>query len=305
MNETGINEPIEITRRDQIQAIARASYRRRQLYSRMFLGLLGLALVVAFVPLFSIVQNVVGKGLQVVDWAFITTPQQLPGIIDPHAIGGISNAITGTILIDLIGLAIAIPIAILLSIAFYESDSRLVGILRIAIATMVGLPSILFGIFIFTMFVKDSGHFTGWAGALAIGLMMVPLMTVACEAAMRDVPPTLNEAALALGARRSRIMFRVILPYALPRMMTGILLSLSRAVGETAPVLLIIGANLVTNWNPKSPQTTLPTLVYSYIPSQYPAERYACWGIALVLITAVFIISVTSRAIAARSSKRR
>jgi phosphate transport system permease protein len=274
-------------------------------YSRAYLGILVLTLLVAFVPLFSILDNVIGKGLQVVDWTFLTTPQQLPGIFDPKAIGGASNAITGTLLVDGIALAMAVPISMAFSVALYEFNGRLVGILRRVVEMMVGLPSILFGIFIAAVVLGASGHFTGFAGSLALTFMMVPLMTVSCEAALRAVPPTLKEAALALGARPSRIMWRVSLPYAIPRMLTGILLSLSRAVGETAPILFIIGANMTTNWNPFGPQTALPTLIYSYVGSQWPYEKVACWGLALILITLVFFINLTSRVVAARSLKGR
>ena len=293
------------SRRVQIQSIARASFRRRQFYSGVALSLIALALLIAFVPLFSILQNVIGKGMHVVTWAFITKPQQLPGIIDRNAIGGVSNAITGSLVIDGIALLLAVPAAILLSIAFFEFNGRVMSVIRTAVETMVGLPSILFGLLMFTLLVQQTRHYTGIAGALALALMMVPLMTVACEAALRDVPRTIHEAAVALGAKPSRIMHRVIFPYALPRMLTGIFLSLSRAVGETAPVLLVIGANLLTNWNPLGPQTSLPTLTLSYVGSQYPALRYACWGIALILISVVFVLNLTSRVVTARSNKGR
>jgi phosphate transport system permease protein len=298
--------PTSAERRELIHQISRRSYRRRRVYSGLFVGVVSTTLLIAFVPLFSIFDNVIGKGIHVVDWAFLTTPQKLPGVVfDRNDIGGVSNAITGTILVDLIALAIAIPVAMCLAVALFEAKSRAASALRLTVETMVGLPSILFGLFIYIVLVNSSHHYTALAGSLALALLMVPLMTVACEAALRDVPSTLTEAALALGAKPSKIMRRVILPYAFPRMLTGILLSLSRAVGETAPVLLVIGANMLTNWDPFSAQTTLPTLTFTYVAANSPALRNACWGIALILITAVFIISLTSRVITARTSKGR
>jgi phosphate transport system permease protein len=297
-------------RRAFVQQVAKDRFRRRVWMSRVFLFFVSVALIIAFIPLFSIVQNVIGHGWHFVSWKFLTTPEQQPDIFHQSAIGGISNAITGTLLIDGIATLIAIPMAILLSIALYESKNRLMHLLRVYVEVMVGLPSILFGIFIYAMvvtpFLASSGlYYTALAGVLSLAVLMIPLMTVACEAALRAVPGTYSEAALALGARNSRVMMRVLLPYALPRMLTGIMLSLSRAVGETAPILFIIGTSLVTNWSIWSPQTTLPTAIFHNLDSDNPYLHNACWGIALILIVAVFVLNLTSRVIVARAAKGR
>jgi phosphate transport system permease protein len=238
---------------------------------------------------------------------FLTQSQHFPTIADRNDIGGIANAINSSLLIDGIAVAISVPLAIVLAVAMYESDNRFFNTLRLLLEVMIGLPSILLGIFIYSIIVVplSNGVGTVWAGSLAIALLMTPLMAIAGEAALRGVPSTLTEAGLALGARRSSVMRRVIFPFAIPRILTGILLSLSRAVGETAPLLVITGVSIVVNWNPSGQATAMPVLIYDYLQSQYPAIRNACWGIALVLMAAVLVLNLSSRIIVARTSKGR
>jgi phosphate transport system permease protein len=294
--------PVRLTpeqRRTLVQQTARRSYSRRVFGSYVFIGAVVVALLAAFIPLASIIYSVVSNGWRYVTWTFLTSPQLQPGIFS-HNVGGISNAIIGSVEIDGLAIVIAIPLSIVLAIAFYELPGRAMAIFRRIVEVMVGLPSILFGLFIFAFFVTPLGyHYCALAGTLAIALLMIPVMTVASADALAAVPSTLTEAALSLGARRSRIMLRVILPYAVPRMLTGILLSLSRAVGETAPVLLIINSALIGTWNPWSPATTMPLLIYNNLQSYNPAVIRSTWGIALILIAAVFLINLTSRLVVA------
>jgi phosphate transport system permease protein len=296
----------EDDRRALVQASARRFYRRKMLYSKAFLTLTVVALGVACIPLASIVWNILRRGIPQLSWAFLTTPQQLPTLFHQNELGGISNAITGTIITFGIGLLIAIPFSIVTGIALYESRGRFMASFRTLLEVMVGMPSILFGVFIYAYVVtKMHYQLTGWAGALALAVLMIPLMSVSCEVALRSVPTVLVEAALALGAKRASVMRRVVLPYALPRIWTGVMLALSRAVGETAPVLFVIGTSLIPNWNPGSQQTTMTTLMYNDVASPYASQQNQTWGIALVLIFLVFIFNIGSRIIVARSTKGR
>jgi len=293
-------------RRELVQASARSSLGRRRFFSGATAALVGFALLLAFIPLGSILWNVLTKGAPFITKEFLTTPQAQPDFAHPNAIGGISNAITGTLLVMALSLLISIPLSILLSMALYEASGRLMRLFRMYVQIMTGLPSILLGVFIFIFMVEPlSYHYCALAGVFALSIMMIPVMTIACEDALRDVPATLNEAGLALGARKSRVMMRVLFPFALPRMLTGILLSLSRAVGETAPLLLVIGASLTTNWNPLAQVTTLPTLIFNYLNGTFPAQQEACWGIAFVLIVAVLTLNILSRVIVARTNRGR
>ncbi len=293
-------------RREMVQRVAAQSLRRRTWFSRIFMGLIGLALVIAIIPLASLLWNVISKGIKVVSWSFLSQSQAFPTISDPTAIGGIRNAIVGSILIDGMAIIIAIPLALILSVALFEFNNPFMKSLRMCLEVMIGLPSILLGIFIYAVVVVplSSGIGTAYAGAIAIALLMTPLIAIAGEAALRDVPQSLQEAGLALGARKSSIMRRVILPFARPRLLTGMLLALSRAVGETAPILFIIGVSLVPSWSPTGQATALPVLIFNYLGSQYPALRNATWGIALVLMAAVLVLNLTSRIIVARTQKK-
>ena len=291
-------------RRAAVQEAASRFYRRKTLYSKLFLGATSLGLLIAFIPLFSIIYNVVRNGITYITWKFLTTPPQSPSIFHKHQIGGISNAIEGTALVFGMALLMSVPISIMVAIALYESHGRVMGALRTLLEVMIGMPSILFGIFIYT-YVVERMHFqlTGLAGSLALTVLMVPLMSVACEQALRGVPAVLTEAGLALGAKKAQVMRKIVLRYALPRMLTAIMLSASRGIGETAPVLLVIGSTYVANWNLMTSQTTLTTLMYNTIQSFYNYQRSEVWAIALLLIVVVFVLNLASRIIVARLNR--
>jgi phosphate transport system permease protein len=292
-------------RRQMVQETARRTLQRRQIWSILFFGAIGLAMILAFIPLFSIVYSVVMRGWHYISWTYLTTPQKTPTILSPD-IGGISNAITGTILISGLALLFAVPLSLCLAMVLYEIRNPITAGFERTLEVMVGLPSILFGIFIYTIIVTPMGYqYTGLAGSCALTMLMMPVITIATLAALRDVPLTLNEAALSLGARKSRVMWRVMLPYSVPRIFTGIVLALGRAVGETAPVLLIIGSSLTTNWNPLSEQTNMPRAIYDNLGSPNHFVADSLWGIALVLIASVFCLNLIGRLVVARTQKGR
>jgi phosphate transport system permease protein len=296
----------EEDRRAVVQAAASGFYRRKTLYSKLFLGATSFGLMIAFIPLLSILYNVFRKGIPYINWKFLTTPPNNPSLFHQHNIGGISNALEGTALVFGLALLMAVPVSIMVAIALYESRGRVMGSLRTLLEVMIGMPSILFGIFIFAYVVKRMHYqYTGLAGSLALAALMMPLMSIASEQALRGVPPILTEAGLALGAKRAQVMRKVILPYALPRILTGLMLSASRAIGETAPVLLVVGATYVANWNPMTAQTTFTTFMLPLIGSFYPFQANELWAIALILIVVVFILNLSSRMIIARLNRGR
>ena len=290
-------------RRALIRETAARSYRRRAIGSRIYLGAIALALLIAFVPLASILQNVVGHGVHYITWHFLTTSQALPSIVNPDAIGGIGNALAGTAVVDLIAVLVAIPTALVLSIAMFELRGRWVVAVRSAMETFIGLPSIVFGVFTYVSLVLTTHQYHALYGSVALCFIMVPVMTINSLAALQSVPDTLIEAGLSLGLRPSRVMMRIILPAARSRVFTGVFLAFSRAVGETAPVLFVIGASALPTFNPSGEATTLPTLMWTYLTGSYPSQREACWGIALVLMVAVLFFNVVSRVFVARSER--
>ena len=290
-------------RREFIRATSAKSYRRRAISSRVFTALLVVALLIAFVPLASILQNVVGHGIRYITWHFLTTSQQLPSIVNTDAIGGIGNALAGTAVVDLIAVLISIPAAIMLATAMFELKGGWVVAVRTAMETFIGLPSIVFGVFTYVSLVETTHQYHAYFGSLALCFIMIPVMTINALAALQSVPDTLIEAGLSLGLRPSRVMLHIILPAARARVFTGIFLAFSRAVGETAPILFVIGASTLPGFNPGGQATTLPTLMWQYLTGAYPSQREACWGIALVLMATVLFFNVLSRIFVARTQR--
>jgi len=297
-------DPI-IERREIIQARAAKTLMRRSIVSRAFLCLLLLAFVIALIPLGSVIYALIAKGVSSISWKFLTTLPTQPSLIAQNAIGGIGNAILGTIIIGGLAALVAVPLAILIGLYLAESLSRTANFLRAIIEIMTGLPSILLGVFAYEYVVLRMKSFSGLAGIVALAVLMVPVIAKASEIAFRGVPSTLREAGLALGARTSRVSRGVILPAAMPGVITGVLLSLARALGETAPILLVIGSTATWSWNPLKQMSALPLLTYNYSGSQYPSQRDAAWGVALTLVFMVMVLSLTSRLVSARMRRER
>jgi phosphate transport system permease protein len=287
-------DPI-LERRRQIQSVASASLRRRKAYSRIAIGICWAFLVIAIVPLVGVVAYVLSKGVPAWTTDFFThstTPEGIPG-------GGVWNAIVGTAEIGAIATAVTVPVGLLCGLFLAESDGRIAAAIRFVADVMTGVPSITIGIFGYIAIVTHTKHYSGLAGAFAIGIIMLPVIMRAGETAIRGVPDHLSEAALALGARRATIARRVVVPAALPGIITGVLLAVARGLGETAPLLLTILGNQYLQWNPTKPIEALPVLIYNYSSQPYADLIQVAWGAALLLMAAVLALSIGSRVLAA------
>jgi len=290
-----------LQRRREIQATATASLGRRKLSSRIAVGVCWVFLGIAIVPLIGVVAYVVAKGLPAWNAAFfthVTTPEGIPG-------GGVWNAIVGTAEIGFIATVVAVPIGLTCGLFLSQSEGRIAAAVRFTADVMTGVPSITIGIFGYIAIVRNFGGYSGLAGAFAIGIIMLPVIMRAGETAIRGVPGSLSEAGLALGARRATIARRVVLPAALPGIITGVLLAVARGLGETAPLLLTIFGNQYLQWNPTQPMEALPILIYNNSSQPYPDLLQVAWGAALLLMVIVLILSVGSRVLAARMQRER
>jgi len=286
------SDPI-LQRRRQVQEVAAASLRRRKAYSKIWVGLCWVFLGIAIVPLVGVVVYVMIRGLPAWNADFftnVTTPEGIPG-------GGVSNAIVGTAEIGLIATAATVPIGLTCGLFLAQSAGRLAGAVRFAADVMTGVPSITIGIFGYIAIVTHFGY-SGLAGAFAIGIIMLPVIIRAGETAFRGVPGSLSEAALALGARKSTIARRVVVPAALPGVITGVLLAVARGLGETAPLLLTIFGNQYMQWNPTKPMESLSILIYNNSSQPYADQVQIAWGAALLLMVVVLALSIGSRVIA-------
>jgi phosphate transport system permease protein len=293
--------------RDEIRQISDKFRSRRQLRSRLMVILCGTALAVTAIPLGLLLYQLFRRGLPiVVHGAFYTQLPETPSLIAPNATGGVSNAIIGSLVLTLYAAIMAIPIGVLVGIYLAESNSKLASVLRVISQTMAGAPSILMGLFAFSFILQDLHvGFSAIAGSFALAVLMLPVIVISSEIAVRGVPNTLREAGLALGAKPHKVSMRIVLPAAVTGIVTGIILAISRAIGETAPVLLVIGGGYINSWKPLDPVSALPLSIYENAKSQWPSLRAQVWGIALVLVVFVFVLSLSARIWASRKQQAR
>jgi phosphate transport system permease protein len=306
---TDLAEPKETSTgmRDEIRVISDQVRARRQLRSKIMVTLCAIALAATAVPLLLLLYQLFNRGLPVVlHTGFYTQLPQTPSLIAPNATGGVSNAIIGTLVLSLYASIMAIPVGVLVGIYLAESTSKLAASLRVTAQTMAGAPSILMGLFAFSFVVRDLNiGFSALAGSFALAVLMLPVIVISSEIAVRGVPHTLREAGLALGAKPHKVSMKIVLPAALTGIVTGIILAISRAIGETAPVLLVIGGGYINSWKPLDPVSALPLSIYENAKSEWPSLRTEVWGIALVLVVFVFVLSLSARIWASRKQQAR
>jgi phosphate transport system permease protein len=277
------------------RGVSRGRRIRNGLASAWMIG----AVVLAVVPLVFIFGYVLQKGLKVIDWEFLT--ENIP-IISRQPGGGMYPAIVGTIIITFWAALMAVPLGVMAAIYLneYGGRGRLPSVIRFMADVMTGVPSIVMGLFIYTIWVLEHG-LTGFAGALALGALMLPIVIRSTEEMLRLVPDDLRRASDALGARRWRTTLTVVLPAALPGIVSGVMLAIARAAGETAPLLFTIGASRKENWNVfEGVNTALPLQIYNNAKQPFPAAVDRAWGAALTLIVIVFVCTVIARVVSSR-----
>lgn len=264
----------------------------RRLKSRLMVGVVALTVVLALLPLGLILLNLVVRGAGSLNLAFFTempAPTGQPG-------GGVLHAIVGTLLIVGASCLIGLPIGVGAGIYAAEyPGTRLATTARFVADVMNGTPSIVVGVFAWAWIVARQGHFSGWAGAVALSLLMIPMVMRTTEEMIRLVPNSLREAALALGYPRWRTSLLVVVRSTLPGIVTGSLLAVARVAGETAPLLFTaLGSQfLVTNLN--EPMSALPLVVFIYATGPFEEWHRLAWATALVLILVVFLLSLAAR----------
>jgi phosphate transport system permease protein len=276
---------------------------KRRNTDRLMRGLLAAGFALALVPLALILYYLLDKGLPAWSGSFFTSDPTGSFFGNP---GGIRSAILGTL--EIVGLASGVAIPIGIGVALYLTDygkeSWFATLVRYFVDVMTGVPSIVFGLFIYIVLVlaKVGGSgFAGWKGAIALSLLMLPIVVRSAEVALSLVPHSLREAALALGAPRWRVLTRVVLPTAAPGLLTGSLLAVARAVGETAPLLFTVSTAFALTGNLNGQMDSLPFLIYNDVQSPRTAIVNVAWGAALTLVVLVLILNLLARAVARRS----
>ena len=277
------------------------SWRRTK--NRIATGLMVLAIIVVMLPLGWVIYAVIDRGASIISWSFLTKP--IPPVVAPASTGGMGPAVLGTLLITGWATLMAVPLGILGAIYINEYGGRgpIAGLVRFMADVMTGVPSIVMGLFIFSIWTLHFG-FSGFAGALALACLMLPIVIRSSEEMLKLVPNSLREASYAVGATRTRVTLTVVIPAALPGIVSGALLAVARGAGETAPLLFTILTVTQANRNVfHGPNTALATQIFANATQPYPGAEARAWGAALTLIALAFILMIVARMVTARFTR--
>jgi phosphate transport system permease protein len=276
--------------------------RRRRMTDRAARGMTLTLTLLALVPLILVVYYLLKEGLGAFSWEFFTTDPTGRFLGDP---GGIRSAIVGTVLIVLVATAIAVPlgIGVALYLVEYGKRSPFANVVRYFIDVMTGVPSVVFGLFIYIVLVVSQigGTFAAWKGAVALSLLMLPVVARASEVVLNLVPNELRESALALGAPRWRVVFRVVLPTAAPGLLTGSMLAIARAAGETAPLLFTVAFVNGVSSDISQRMNSLPIQIYNDVSQAQDRLVQRAWGAALTLVLMILVVTLAARLVQRRS----
>ncbi len=286
----------------QLARFAVSPARRRQ--DRLARGMILTGTVIALIPLALVVFYLLSKGLGSWSPDFFSSDPTGNTFFKASSIGGIKSAMLGTIEIVALASVIAIPIGIGVAIWLveYGRDSWFANTVRFFVDVLTGVPSIVFGLFIYIVLIVGTGSsYAGYKGSLALSLLMLPVVIRSAEVILLLIPGALRESALALGAPRWRVIFSIVLPTALPGMVTGVLLAIARAAGETAPLLFTAAATDKTNLNLGQFMNSLPVQIYKDVTSPTTAVVNRAWGAALTLVVMILLLNLIARLVSRRS----
>jgi phosphate transport system permease protein len=271
---------------------------RRRRTDQIMRGLLAAATLLALVPLVLVIYYVLHKGLGAWSANFFTTDPTGNFLGDP---GGIKSALLGTIEIVLIASLIAIPVGIgvALYLVEYGKQGVLANAIRYFVDVMTGVPSIVFGLFVYVTLVVGSGY-AAWKGSVALALLMLPVVARSAEVVLQLVPDSLREAALALGTPRWKVVMRIVLPTAATGLVTGALLAVARGAGETAPLLFTASLVNGTNFDLGKATNSLPLQIFSDVQQAQDRLQQRAWGAALTLVALILLLTLIARLIARR-----
>jgi phosphate transport system permease protein len=282
----------------------------RTLFSACMSVLVFVMTLIAVVPLFSVLIMLAWKGGRRINVALFTELPPAAGMIG----GGIGNALIGTLLVVAIATLISVPIGILGGVFLAEiaPESRISSAVRFAAKMLTGLPSILAGVFAYTAVVLVTGRFSPLAGGVALALLMLPIILLTAEEAIRMVPSRMREAAIGMGATQTQVTTRVLLPTAFPGILTGVLLAISRAAGETAPLLFTMTfSDYWLSHRVMEPTASLAVLIYNFSrtppgghDSPFANQQEIAWAASLVLVLIVLALNLGGQAVARRSPSK-
>lgn len=264
---------------------------RRNLTNAAMTSLTAICTLVAVTVLLLILGYVAYSGITAVNWQFLTSAYKPLG-----EGGGIGHAIVGSLILLSVASVIGMPIGITCGIYLAEfGDGWFASIVRFVTDTLTGVPSIIVGVFVYTLLVLPARHYSAYAGAVALALVMIPIVTRTTEEMIRLVPTSLREGALALGAPQWKVTTGVVLPAAASGIATGAMLAIARVSGETAPLLLTVLGSRFFNWYLDQPMASLTVEIYNNAISAYEEENARAWAATLVLLTIILAINLIVR----------
>ena len=291
VNEPGTMLAPSISR--AVPRLERQRFESRALKNGLLTGLTWAAALVAAVPLFSVLYMLVVQGGARLDWEALTALPPAGFEMD----GGFGNAIVGTVVMVAIAAAISIPVGVLAAIylSVLGPHTRVAQVSRFLAKVLTGLPSILAGVFAYAAVVLLMGSYSAIAGGIALSVLMLPTVVLTAEEAMKQVPQKMKDAAFGLGCTRTQVIWKVVLPTGLPGILTGVMLAVAGAAGESAPLLFTA---LFSNYHLEgltSPTASLSILIYNFSAMPFDNQISLAWAASLVLVLMVLVVNVLAR----------
>lgn len=264
----------------------------RVIKDRVFQALVVLFSLLTFLPLLLIIFHIVQNGIAVVDWQFLTHLPRPVGEVG----GGIANAMVGTLMLIVIASVMAIPLGVCAGVYLTERKTGTVCYLvRLCVEVLHGVPSIVIGIIAYVWVVMALGTFSALAGGIALAIMMLPVIVRSTEETLRLIPDTLREASLSLGVPYGRTVLKVVMPAGISGIATGVLISVARVGGETAPLLFTAFGSPYMEVNVLKPVNSLPLMIFNYATSPYPEWHALAWGASFVLVAFVLLLNLSAK----------
>ncbi len=259
-----------------------------------------LTVVLAFgciIPLFAILFFIIKAGITKINWHFLVNVPKPVG----ETGGGIANALLGTFIIIVVAAMIAIPVGIMCGVYLSENrKSKLAQWSRLCVDILQGVPSIVIGIVAYFWLVKPLGGFSALSGSVALAIMMLPIVIRSTEETLKLLPDSLKEAAFALGMPFHRVILKVIVPCGISGILSGVMLSVARVAGETAPLLFTAFGNPFLSANITKPMQSLPLLIFNYATSPYNDWHDLAWGASLILLVFVLVLNISTKLLTKR-----
>jgi len=275
-------------------------YARRRAINFLYLALSWVATGMGLAILFLILWTLLRNGIPALGPDLFTTTTPPPG-----SRGGLANAIYGSVVMTVVATLVGTPIGILTGtyLAEYGRESWLAPVIRFVNDILLSAPSIIIGLFVYEMMVVRMGHFSAWAGSVALAIIVIPVVVRTTENMMLLVPASLREAAIALGAPRWKVVVDVIYRAALQGMLTGVMLAIARIAGETAPLLFTALNNQFWATNMNAPMANLPVVIFQFALSPYADWQVLAWGGAMVITFAILALNILARVFASWSNR--